>query len=195
MNVEKVGEFLAALVRQGAVVALEMSDDRGQRFINGDGQRELLRVLRGALTPDGRPAGNTYLVTVNYDLSVEDMVELGKYDWTNPSITSEHFPVTRRGKSEVRVELLSSKELVGEVRSMSSDEISASLDNLGYLPVKLHELLAFGENHPEVQCEFPVVALGSVWPDRGNRYVPCLRRYGSERRLGLHWLQAEWSEI
>jgi hypothetical protein len=57
----------------------------------------------------------------------------------------------------------------------------------------LPELLAFGEKYPDVQREFPVVALGSAWRDSvGNRHVPYLVRHAGRRLLYLYWLGCEW---
>lgn len=63
----------------------------------------------------------------------------------------------------------------------------------GKRPATLRELLAFGEANPELQREFPIIALGSVWVyRRGDRRVVCLGRYGSERRLRLDWYEYCW---
>lgn len=140
---------------------------------------------------DGKqPAGNTYLVSVDYGLSVEDAVKLGRYDWTNSEITSKHFPTNRKGKADVAVELIHFNRVV------STDEALRELDKAGYRPAELHELLAFGEKYSELQREFPIVALGSVWQDRyGNRFVPYLYGDGSERYLDLRWLGHAWIEV
>jgi len=131
---------------------------------------------------DKEPTGTVYLLSVNYRRSVEDAVKAGRYDWTKSDITSRNFPTKRKGTAEVAV------ELVHFNRSISTDEALSELDRMGYRPAELHELLAFGEKYPEVQREFPVVALGSVWQYRyGDRRVPYLFRLGSERYLNLYW--------
>ena len=150
----------------------------------------LARILREALTPNGKPAGNTYPLFVNYDLSVEDIVKLGRYDWANSDITAKNFPTTRAGKAEVAVELIHFNCYVSTKNALSK------LNRMGYRPAELHELLFFGEKYPNVQREFPIVALGSVWQFRyGNRLVPYLYGNGSERNLCLNWVGGDWSEI
>jgi len=150
----------------------------------------LARILREALTPNGKPAGNTYPLSVDYDLSVENAVKLGQYNWTNGDITGKNFPTTRTGKVEVVVELIRFN------CAISTKDAQRELDQRGYRPAELHELLAFGEKYPEVQHEFPVVALGSVWQSRsGDRLVPYLRRHGSRRHLYLYWVGYDWDEI
>jgi len=150
----------------------------------------LARVLREALTPDNKPAGNTYPLSVDYERSVEKGVKAGRYDWANSDITARNFPTERNGTAEVAV------ELVHFNRHVSTDEAFRELDRMGFRPAELHELLAFGEKHPEVQREFPVVALGSVWQFRyGSRFVPYLSGGDSERGLYLGWIGFDWFEV
>jgi hypothetical protein len=150
----------------------------------------LARVLREALTPDGKPAGNSYPLSVDYGRSVEDGVKAGRYDWANSNITSRNFPTKWKGTAEVTVGLAHFN------RYVSTDETLRELDKIGMRPAELHEFLAFGEKYPEVQREFPIVALGSVWQGRlGIRRVPYLRRDGSMRGLDLYWIVHDWSEV
>jgi hypothetical protein len=57
---------------------------------------------------------------------------------------------------------------------------------MGYRPAELSELLAFGENYPEVQRKFPVIAFGSIWRRWDARQVPYLLGSSS-----LHYLDLE----
>lgn len=189
-------EFQAAVLRAlprdiDADVALDWAQ-------NGEA---LARVLREALTPNGREvaglsaealvkAGNAYPVVVNYGMSVEDAVKLGHYDWANGNITSKNFPTKRTGAAEIVV------ELIHFGRYILTKDVLKELDKMGYRPADLHELLAFGEKYPEVQREFPIAALGSVWQNRsGDRSVSCLGRDDSRRGLRLHWLGNVWLVI
>ena len=150
----------------------------------------LARIMREALTPSGKPAGNTYPVTVNYDLSVEDAVKLGLYDWANSDIAGKNFPTKRTGKVEVVVELIHLNKVI------STKDALREHDMMGYRPAELHELLVFGEKYPDVQRKFPIVALGSVWQSRsGDRSVPYLDGDGSERILLLYWFEIDWRGI
>jgi len=160
----------------------------------------LARVLREALTPDGKPAGlsakasakasNTYSLSVDYGRSVEDAVKAGRYDWANSDITSRNFPTKRKGTAEIEVDLIHFN------RYISTDEALRELDRMDYRPAELHELLAFGEKYPEVQYMFPIVALGSVWHNwRGwnnDCFVPSLSWSNSGRVLGLDRIKHGW---
>ena len=48
-------------------------------------------------------------------------------------------------------------------RLISTEEADRGLDRMGLRPGTLHELLAFGAQHLDVQHEFPVVETGSRW--------------------------------
>ena len=134
-----------------------------------------------------KPAGNLYPLTVDYSRTVADGIRAGRYDYVNSDITARHFPTTRTGTHEEKVELMHLD------RDISTEDALREMDAHGYRPADLHELLAFGEKYPEIQREFPVVALGSVWRSRaGSRYVPSLDGDGTERDLGLEWDARDW---
>ena len=139
---------------------------------------------------EGVATQTLFTVTVDYSKTIEDMVKSGRYDWFNDNITSKNFPTKRAGKTEIIV------ELVHFNRNIGTDEALKKLDRMGYRPVELHELLAFGEKYPEIQREFPIVALGSVWRDScGYRALPWLGGRGSRRHLDLSWRAHDWSEL
>ncbi len=141
----------------------------------------------GELTLGQVESNNIYTVSVDYGMSVEELVHLGCYDWSNSDITSRHFPTQRTGKAEVAIELIRFGRAIG------SCEALRELGKMGYRPAEIHEFLAFGAKYPNIQWEFPVVALGSVWRSpSGDCYVPYLHRCGSERRLHLRWFGGGW---
>lgn len=154
-------------------------------------------LISPALTPAGLSAEasveaeNTYPLIVDYGRSVEDAVKLGRYGWASGDINTCNFPTKRKEREKTPDVAM---ELVHFNRVVSTDEALRELDRMGYRPAKLRELLAFGEKYPEVQREFPVVALGSsVWLNRfDERYFPCLDRIGSRRHLDLHRLEDNW---
>ena len=130
---------------------------------------------------------DSYLVSVDYGRSVEDGVKSGRYDYTDPNITSINLATERKGTSEVVIDLIRFNYYI------STDKALSELDRMGYRPAELRELLAFGEKYPEVQRKFPIIALGSAWWRRdGVRRVPCLYGSGSRRDLYLHWVEYGW---
>jgi hypothetical protein len=129
----------------------------------------------------------TYPVTIDYRKSLDEMVKAGRYGYTNPAITSEHFPI--QGEGEVPTELV----FVHFDRNIESDGAVAELNKMGLEPARLEHACAFGEKYPDVQKEFPIVFLGSVWADAsGNRHVPYLDGWSGGRGLGLSGWSGGW---
>lgn len=134
----------------------------------------------------------TFTVLVDYSRTLAAMIAAGRYDYVNPDITTEHFPIQGEGRRELRVALFHFN------RVMSSEQVIAELDSQGFRPAKLEELLALGETRPELQKEFPIVGLGSGWPrprDDGGRSAPFLYWGGLERSLGLRWFRDSWRAL
>lgn len=131
---------------------------------------------------------NRFPVSVDYDRSVEDGVLAGDFEWDNPDLTSANFSTDRRGKAEVVVELFHLSHFATRAQAF------AVLDVLGYRPIDLWELLAFGEAHPHVQHAFPIVALGSVpRQSHGQVGVPVLQTSTRGGRiLLLNYTESGW---
>lgn len=131
-------------------------------------------------------------LTVDYSRTVQEMINAGNYDWTNNDITVKHFPLpTELSGKKVPV----STKLFHFNRSISSKDATSEMDKAGYRPATLAELLALGEAHPELQKEFPLVALGSVWRyARVDRLVPFLYFVLIKRELHLHWFDYDCSD-
>ena len=126
-------------------------------------------------------------VTVDYAKSLEQMILAGKYGYANSDITVANFPIT--GKGIVEEEII----LVHFDRDISSDDAEKELATMGLEPARLEHATAFGAKYPDVQREYPIVFLGSVWTDpRGSRRVPYLSRWSDERRLCLDCRYGRW---
>jgi len=133
------------------------------------------------------PQATTYLVEIDYSDTLEQRLAAGRYDWKNSDITEKHFPV--KGEGQIKLDL----ELAHYAKNMNTEAVLAVIDAQGYRSATIEELLAFGAAYPELQREFPIIALGSVWRNRlGNRYVACLYRDGNERNLNLNWIEDDW---
>lgn len=128
-----------------------------------------------------------YVVTVDYKMSVEEAVGRGNYNWADPDITSKNFPMEQKGKVKLTVELISLCHRV------STEEALKELDQMGYRPAELLELLALGAQYPNLQTG-PIVALGSVWQDLSGQDRVSSRSIWPlfERYLSLRWAKASW---
>lgn len=170
-------EGISAMTDTGLLSDLCEAAD-GLRNVDRDEFRKLL-----GLSP------KTLRITVDYSLSLEQMIAAGKYDWSNSDITAKRFPLKGSGKSELEPKLF----YFGQ--DMSSEKVIAEMDKEGFRPCTIEELLAIGEQHPELQRKFPMVALGSVAELDGDRSVAYLGRNDSKRKLRLHWFGPGWPDI
>lgn len=186
------GEFAGAVVSQLWSVVKDKEPKELQRYI--ENTKALRNILVKAFGEDERQLpfsiSGTYPVLVDYDRNVKEAIELGKYDWTNNDINDKNFKTERKGKANFEIELIHFN------RPISSENALKEIEENNYRPAELHELLALGEKYPDLQREFPIVALSSVWQDPdGDRDVPCLVKDGSGRRLRLRWLGFDWGGL
>jgi hypothetical protein len=171
-----------------AVEDLGGGDEQLRRIeTNADLRQELAKLIVGQ---NASSTGNFHRVTVDRDKKLKAMIQAGRYDWTNSDITDKHFPVEGSGVVEVDI------ELVHYGHTMSTDAVLKNLDTRGLRPAKIEELLALGAAKPELQREFPIIVLGSVWRDPvGCQFVPCLVWGGSKRDLDLNWIDGTWGGL
>lgn len=126
-----------------------------------------------------------YPLHIDSSSSLEQMVAAGSYDYVNPDITQENFPL--EGKSDVEA------VLVHFDRSIESEQVLSELERLGLSPASMAELAVFGATNPELQPQFPIVALGSAWTrPNGRRLVGCLGSISDDRGLYLGWFDDGW---
>lgn len=129
-------------------------------------------------------------LTIDYAKTVEQIIADGKYDWSNRDVASKNFPISTEmigQKIEVSAKLFHFNLYI------SSDEAVSEMDKAGYRPATLMELLTFGILFPELQRQFPVAALGSIWSDaRLIRFVPLLKAFDYGRELSLYWHDDGW---
>ena len=183
IEVGHFAELSSAVIQQ---LPRDIDSTTAQGWI--ENRAALQKVLRAALLPAAQSVGSTYPVTVNYDLSLAEMIKVGRYDWVNSDTTEKHFPMKGSGIKEVTT------ELVHFDRGMGSEDVLLELVKRDLRSAFIEELLAFGAKYPEVQRQFPVVALGSIWRRLDGRIVPCLRRGGSGRSLSLGWFGGRWDD-
>lgn len=183
--------FLTVLSQQGvtkegldAMIETGLFSDLCEASLNGLSgvDRDEVRKLYG-LSP------KTLRIVVDYGLSLEQMIAAGKYDWSYSEITAKRFPLKGIGKVELEPKLF----YFG--REMSSDDVIAEMDKEGFRPCTIEELLAIGEQHPELQRKFPLVALGSVSEINGDRDVAYLHSDGSGRYPNLVWFDGGWDDF
>ncbi|MDD5340844.1 MAG: hypothetical protein PHC97_00170 [Patescibacteria group bacterium] len=183
----KKSEFLKAAGKMwsimqaitNAVLELGGGDDDLHRLLTDS---KLVKQVAELIMFGRQKASDTYRVVVDYGKTLTEMIKLGKYAWVNDDISDKHFPVQGVGQQEAEL------VLVHLNKDATTKEALAHLDGLGLKPASIEHLLAFGAANPDVQREFPIVALGSVWVDAfGNRSCPYLNFTDGERKLFLYW--------
>ena len=172
-------EIVKALVDE--VLNLGGSDGDIRRILKDEGLRrriaELILVIQ-----------DTYEVVVDYSHTLTEMIESCHLDWKNSDIIPEYFPIEGEGCQKVKVTLFHFN------RKMSTEQAASEMEEQGYRPATLPELLALGAAQPDLQKRFPILALGSGWqaPD-GHLVFPSLRSDESKRFLSLIWFASGWS--
>ena len=107
-----------------------------------------------------------FRLMVDYDKSLEEMIAAGK-DSPSPDgnysyFNEERFPKNAKGNVEVDLELIHFKEGFFTIPKEDFKKISVALQGRGLRPATLPELLALGEQYPNLQLKYPIVALGSI---------------------------------
>ena len=176
-----VGELIATLRERG------ISDEQIHAFVNNNGKISVGKIA-DVMIADIRDSEGVYAVAFNYSESIEKLVAAGNYDWSNNDITSEHFPTSRTGKTETSIKLFHFN------RGISSEYAIREMEKEGYRPAEAHELLSFGAKYLDVQREFPIIALGSVWRrPLGACHVLYLHQHVAKRYARLDWFDGGWS--
>jgi hypothetical protein len=150
--------------------------------------KEDMQMAKSLIAPE-LPALRTLAVEVDYEMTLNQMIDAGGFSVVNPNITSNHFPINGDGIVELNVVLVKFN------RSIFSDCVLNEIDQLGLRLAVLPELLALGATYPEAQRQLPIIALGSYWRDScGCREVPCLNYWSAERGLSLCRFEGVWHQ-
>jgi hypothetical protein len=161
------------------------TDEDMYRLANKEGEG-ILDMVADRLVKMGAVQRNRYPAKASHK-SLQEAIAAGKYDYASDYITAEHFKL--EGEIVVAAELV----IYPPDRDIESDDVVKELDQMGLRPATLQELCAFGEKYPDIQREFPIVALGSVYVDAyGGRFVPFLDCWSAGRRLSLGDWGGEW---
>lgn len=183
-QIRKVLELLEGVSQQQVQDVLESGLLSGLLSANVEEvNREEFRKMCGYAVP------YPIKVVVDYTKTLAEMISAGKYDWVNENITQERFPVSGNKKEERELVLFHFNRVI------SSENAIAEMEKAGFVPCDILDLLALGASQPELQRQFPIIALGSVWRDSGgHRRVPYLFRHDAKRYLDLDYFEHDWDE-
>ncbi len=139
-----------------------------------------------------RPVKNIYrLLKIADGRTTEELVKDGKYDYANPDINSKNFPARARKEKSEEIVFIEGKDFDHDP---TSEEVLAEAKRRGLERPVYEDSLYFGEEHPEVQRQGPVVFLHEPWRDSdGDLRVVYLWSYVVFRLLYLNYFSSRWS--
>ena len=122
-------------------------------------------------------------ITINHDMSFDDMIRAGKYDEVHEHVTKSRFSHNRSVGKVVLTPVLWHLD-----RPIHTTDLYNELEDRQSRFGSCLELLAFGAAYPEFQRRYPIATLGSSWqvfyPNSYPR-VPFLGGDGSKRCVNL----------
>lgn len=146
-------------------------DDSDLRYILK--YRELRRGLAKQILVH---AGKIFPLDI-FGNNIAELVKQGKYDLVNSDINDGNFQADEMHQCEVGLQHFA--------RYMSEDEVHQILGEEGLRAASMSELLELGSRYPQLQEDFEIVALGSVWEHGQYRSVGSLHCIDGQRGLGL----------
>lgn len=146
----------------------------------------LLNTIANLLAEAEQKTRDRFPITIDFNLTLEQMITECGCDYNNPNIATANFQITGNGKVEEEIILIHFN------RDIGSEEAIEEMWELGLEPAGLVHAPAFGKKFPDKQREFPIVFLGSSCVIGGHRYVPYLSRHDSERDLDLYYFSYDW---
>jgi len=130
-----------------------------------------------------------FMITVDRGMLLSQMIDLGRYNHCDRrhDFTSSNFPIFGTDKLSLEVELWHFDQYIYSrvAQQRTRDE--------GYCSGRIEHLLALGSEHPDLQREFPITALGSRCSVIKAR-AAVLSGGHSSRNLELGWCIDEKSD-
>lgn len=120
-----------------------------------------------------------FSLAINGNLPLSEMITAGNFDEADPHISEHNFPIDHGFSGTVPMKLFF---FTGNV---SFDEAALILKKHGWRLATIDVLLAFAEQHPELQGSRPVVALGSSYDEGNHTYSPVVEWKKGKKRLFL----------
>ncbi len=116
----------------------------------------------------------TIKTVINYDRSIEELVEAGKYD--ESEIPSKVWCCERgvgenkkqQGKEGIEFRLFSRDDRCGLSFNDCTTDVMKCMELDGFRPATLKELLVYGEKNPDDQRVTPIIGFGTYYTDSDN---------------------------
>ncbi len=134
-----------------------------------------------------------YPLEVDYSADLEEAMRAGGYNDIHREILPSASWFTDFGRKEkLQMKLLEFEQPV------STEEVLAKAKAKSLRLANLFELLAFGAKYPEVQWDYPVLALGSRWRNQnGDQGIAYLwhNAFGRALEMGLIQNGKQWDNL
>jgi hypothetical protein len=151
---------------------------------------DVINLINGHIA-NKKPLESTdkIILVVDYTKTLEQTIA-GKYGYKNTDITTEHFPISPELTGK-RIDIIG--RLFHFNRDISRVVATKEMNEAGCRHATLMELLALSAAHPDLQRQFPIVALGSAWCFfSGIHRVPYLDFSDNVNQLFLNYLEFAW---
>lgn len=197
MNIDVIGKLAEEIVR-GLVTLTEkkltLIRDLLQE-LNGDNAEKFAEELGKFIRMEpcwerkvNSSITHSFKVFVDEITPIETLLRECDLSWGNENITSKNFPTVEGGKKEKREVVIFNFK-----KDMSSEAVVFEMDKAGYRAGTIRELLALALKEPDLQKDFPIVALGSSAKIDASRPLGCLSSDGGNRCLCLESLGGIWA--
>jgi hypothetical protein len=127
-------------------------------------------------------------IVVDYDRTVDQMLVACHFDLIKSGIKPGDHRFTETGRKNQTAKLLLFDHPI------SGDTAETLMGTLGKRPGNLEQILAVGEQHPNVQREFGIVALNAILPYNASRIVS-LEGDMVTRQLRDHWKNIDYAQL
>jgi hypothetical protein len=131
----------------------------------------------------------SYSIVTGDGRSTEELMAAGGYGYVHSCMISDNFPARPSAVQRTREIVLLAVD-----REVTSSEAIAAATRLALESPVYEDAFYFGIQHPDVQCEGPVVFLHDPWLGYfGRRDVVCLWINAGRREIGLEDFDGRWS--
>ncbi|MCC6639040.1 hypothetical protein IT409_00605 [Candidatus Falkowbacteria bacterium] len=178
LDVSQAHEFKLACRRAG------LTNADIKRMCEGDALKRLISVIRGeseVVVKSVKKVADldSFTGTIDYSFSLEQMVDVGEYDWRHPALNAGNFPISGSGIQTVVFELISFEHPI------STEDAKKEVTARGLKLGRIEHLLLFGAKYPQQQTKSDIVALGSEYEVEGEVCCAMLSHSSEERDLSV----------
>ena len=151
-------------------------------FCEAEGDHHIEKMAAALSGIDLKPSNYEIDIPTN---NFEELIKLGNYSKIDNKIIKENFVFPELTKNKVNLEIMDYNKPT-TLKTMQEER--QKLESQGFRGANIYEILTFGIQHPEVQREFPILAMGSKTERvMGYKGILSLQQTNGERHLSIVW--------